>query len=353
MATYRMWRIAAVIVPRIPLALARPLFALIGALAWVFAGETRRRAERNLRHVPALAANAARLQEAVRGVFVTSALNYLDFLRGRHLSEHEITSGWTVEHEDLFDEALAEGRGVVLISAHFGNMEFGASRLAHRLENRYPFVVPVERMRPQRLFDLFRELRNHHNMRVVPGDSRESLRELTETVKGGGILLIVGDRHILGSGAPVDFFGETSTFATAPMALALRTGAPIICAFSWRTGPGRSHGVYYRLTWDEANGAKQPQVERAPAGKPRGARAEQTVPALRAYVRLLESLISAQPEAWVSALAPVWDASTPTSASEGASSPARAQEAVAARTHGAGVNFANTSSVQSVPGNPT
>ena len=71
MARYWMWRFAAAVVPRIPLALARPLFVLIGALAWIFSGETRRRAERNLRHVRALAANTARLQEAVRGVFVT------------------------------------------------------------------------------------------------------------------------------------------------------------------------------------------------------------------------------------------------------------------------------------------
>jgi lauroyl/myristoyl acyltransferase len=346
------------LVPRIPLVIARPLFALIGALTWVFAGETRRRAERNLRHIPALAADAARLQAAVRAVFVTSALNYLDFLRGRHLSEQEITSGWTVEHEDLFDEALAEGRGVVLMSAHFGNMEVAASRVAYRLDSRYPIIVPAERMRPERLFDLFCALRNHHNMRVVPGDARDSLREMAETVKAGGILLIVGDRHILGGGVQVDFFDEPSTFATAPMALALRTGAPIICAFSWRTGPGTAYGVYYRLTWDEARDAG-PQAASAPAGRPRGNRAEQTLPALRAYVRLLERVISAHPEAWVSALAPVWEASTDTSATGAAPAPDQRPTAtptgvpLSGGTSRRGVNFAETPSVESATGDLT
>ncbi len=343
MATYWMWRIAAAVVPRVPLAIARPLFTTIGALAWVFAGETRRRAERNLRHIPALAANTKELQDAVRGVFVTSALNYLDFLRGRSLTQDEIELGWTVEDEDVFDAALAEGRGVVLLGAHFGNMEIAASRLAYRLANRHAIIVPVERMRPERLFELFCTLRNHHNMRVVAGDSREALREMTETVKAGGILLIVGDRHILGGGARVNFFGEPSTFATAPMALALRTGAPIICAFSWRTGPETAHGVYYRLAWEKTARSK-PQ-----AGAPRGSRDEQILPALRAYVRRLEAVIAAHPEAWVSALAPVWEAST--REQQASVTPARRQDAEGTSRHG--LNYAESPSVEPLTGKMT
>jgi KDO2-lipid IV(A) lauroyltransferase len=342
MMTYWVLRLGAAIVPRIPLALARPLFTLIGTLAWIFAGESRRRAERNLRHVPSLASNTARLHAAVRGVFITSALNYLDFLRGRSLSDEEIHRGWTVEHEELLYEAADEGRGVVILTAHFGNFEFAASRLADRFE----MITPVERMQPERLFELFRRLRNHHNLRVVPGDSRESLREMTETLKTGGILLIVADRHILGTGAQVDFFGEPCTFSTGPMALALRTGAPIICAFSWRTGPGRAHGVFSRLTWEDA-----PAVA---GGKPRGRGTEATLAALRAYVRWLEQVIPRHPEAWVSALAPVWEATGPAAAParvavRSQAGPAQARTTTAtvpAGTSIEGVDIANAPSIE-------
>lgn len=297
MAQYWLMRIGAAVVPRIPLPLARPLFTFIGLCAWLFAAGARRRAERNLRHIPALAANTAQLHAAVRGVFVTSALNYLDFLRGRHLTDAEIHAGWIVEGEDLLYEAAAEGRGVVLLTAHFGNFEFGASRLAHR----FRMIAPVERMQPERLFALFCALRNHHNLHVVPADSRDALREMLDWLKGGGVLIIVADRHILGAGERVDFFGEPATFATAPMALALRTGAPIICAFSWRTGPGRAHGIFSRLTWGDQDGG-------APAnGRPRARGADETLKALCAYVAQIERIIAAHPESWVSALAPVWE----------------------------------------------
>src|SRR5260370_1618875 len=86
------------------------------------------------------------------------------------------------------------------------------------------------------------------------------------------------------------------------MALALRTGAPIICAFSWRTGPGRAHGVFSRLTWgDQSDGALA-------GGRPRARGADETLRALRAYVAQIERIIAAHPESWVSALAPVWEA---------------------------------------------
>src|SRR5579884_1287585 len=217
MAQYRLWRIALAVVPRLPMPFARRLFTAIGLLAWALGGTTRRRAERNLRHIPALAADPRALRRAVRGVFVTSALNYLDMLRGHSLSDAEIAAGWTVENEALMREAAAQGKGVVILTGHFGNFEYAASRLGAL---GYRMITPVERMKPDELFDLFCRSREHHNLHVVPGDSRDALRELIEGLKGGAVLLILGDRHILGSGARVPFFGEPCTLATAPMALA-------------------------------------------------------------------------------------------------------------------------------------
>src|SRR5215813_12071372 len=103
MVKYWLFRTAAAVVHLLPMRLARPLFTGIGALAWLCARGTRQRVERNLRHIPALAAHTGSLHAATRGVFVTSALNYFDFLRGQHLTDEEIHSGWTIEHEELLD----------------------------------------------------------------------------------------------------------------------------------------------------------------------------------------------------------------------------------------------------------
>src|SRR5262245_10100747 len=85
MTKYWLLRIASWLVPLVPFAIARPLAEWGGTLAWMLSPGARRRVERNLRHIPALIEDPARLQRASRGVFQATSLNYLDFLRGSHL----------------------------------------------------------------------------------------------------------------------------------------------------------------------------------------------------------------------------------------------------------------------------
>ena len=107
MAKYWAFRIAAAVVPRMPFGAARRLAAALGVAIWALAGSARRRAERNLAHLPGLAAEPERRRHAARGVFVTMALNYLDFLRGHRLSDAELKANWSIENQDAFDAAVS------------------------------------------------------------------------------------------------------------------------------------------------------------------------------------------------------------------------------------------------------
>jgi lauroyl/myristoyl acyltransferase len=311
MAKYWAWRIAAAIVPRVPMWIARPVASAISWLICLFAGDARHRVERNLRHIPGLADDHERFISAVYGVFQTATLNYLDFLRGAHLSDAELRAGWTIENQEAFDAAMAEGRGLVLLSGHFGNFEFAASRLAalgHRL------IIPAERMRPEPLFELFCRLREHHGLRIVPADSRESLRELLDALKRNEVDMFLADRYVAGQSVEAPFFGTPARMPTAPVALALRSGAPVMTAYSWREGAGRSHGIFFPLemsaaadTADEANAANGAGTRSATATRTRAA--DETQRALRIFLDRLEAQIAAHPEQWVAALAEVWPAS--------------------------------------------
>ena len=309
MAKYWAWRIAAALVPYIPMWIARPLASVISWLICLFAGGTRHRVEGNLRHIPGLADDHERFISAVYGVFQTTTLNYLDFLRGARLSDAELLAGWTIENQEAFDAAMAQGRGLVLISGHFGNFEFAASRLAaigHRL------IIPAERMRPESLFALFCHLREHHGLRIVPADSRESLRELLDALKRNEVVMFLADRYVAGQSVEVPFFGAPARMPTAPIALALRSGAPVMTAYSWREGPGRSHGIFIPLEMSAtANGADVADAANgggiASATVTRARTADQTQRALRIFLDRLEEQIAARPEQWVAALADVWN----------------------------------------------
>lgn len=305
MTKYWLLRIASWLVPLIPFVIARPLTELAGTVTWMLSPGARRRVERNLRHIPALIEDPARLQRASRGVFQATSLNYLDFLRGAHLTNEQIFAGWTVDHEDEIDQAIARGKGLVVLTAHMGNFEHGASRLGAK---GYKVVAPAERLQPEPLFELFCRLRAHHNMRLLPADSRETLRDLMTALKNNEIVVIVADRYVTGSSIEVPFFGEPARLPTSAIALAQRTGAPVQAVFSWRTGPRTAQGLIVPLKLDagaESSASTAATTATATPAKARGA--ETITQALGTFVHEMEKVIAAHPEQWVSALNPIWD----------------------------------------------
>ena len=304
MLRYWAFRIAAKVVPAIPIGIARPLAVALGTLLWALAGGQRRSVTANLRHVPSLAGDEARLRWAVRGVFQHLALNYLDFFRGAHLTEAEVLSGWTVENQDLFEATMAQGRGAILLGGHFGNFEQALSRLGALS---FQTVTAVERMKPEAVFELFCRLREHHGMHLVPADSRDALRDMMDALKRGEMVAFLADRYVLGSSAEVPFFGEPARLPTGPFTLAQRTGAPVLGAFSWREGPGRSHGVFLPIAvdGDETRNGTTDAPERR-----RAARADRAAEAARmqqVYLAQLERMIAAHPEQWVATLYRIWE----------------------------------------------
>lgn len=324
MGKYALLLFASWLVPLLPARVARPLAEWIGLAAWAAAPATRRRVAANLRHVPGLARDTARLRWATRSIFRHAALNYVDFLRGSHLSDAELRARWAIEGEEQLEAAVAQGHGAVVLTGHFGNFELGVSRLGAM---GYDIVAPAEHLRPERLYRLFCRLREHHRLRVYPADSRATVRQLVESLERGALATFVADRHVAGASVEVAFFGAPARLPTAPMALALRSGAPVLAIFCWRAGDGYSHGVVMPL---DVHGPPADEVPtRAPAAARDGAdvppgagsipvrglartparerSGERTARAMELFIRALERRIEAHPEQWVSALATVWE----------------------------------------------
>lgn len=314
---YGFFRLAAWTAPRMPGWLARGVGRLAGLALWALASGTRRRADANLRHLPALAGDDTRRAWAVREVCHHLVLNYLDLFRVPHLAPAEIARDLRVEGHDVLDAALARGRGVVLLAAHLGNFEYAAAYVG---DLGVPVTLPVERLRPESLYELVRDLRSHHGVRAVPVDSTETLRELYAALRRGEMVLITGDRDVVGSGALTPFFGEFAPLPTGPVLLARRSGAALIGAFSWREAGGRSRGCFVPIALDDAEPGESSSGESPEATMAAGASAAGASAAVRVRVRdragvarllapvahVLEERIAAHPEQWVAALAPIW-----------------------------------------------
>lgn len=308
---YRLFVLAAAVLPRTPLWLAQAAGRLVAYCACLGARQTRRRVAGNLRHIPTLAANPRKLQQATRGVFVSATLNYIDFFRGARQTEAQVRAGWDfIDCEQQVLDELQQGKGIVLFASHFGNFERAASRLGVL---GYNVFTPVERLKPELLFLLFQRLRSHHRVRVLPADARETLRVMRQALAHNEIVMIANDRYVVGTSEEIPLFGQPARLPVAAARLATRTGVPAYAALSWRE-PG--HRVQARFVpLDDASRARCGELADPPPGAPGGALAalaaiepEPSRKLLLRFAAALEQAVSAHPEQWVATMSPIWDA---------------------------------------------
>ncbi|HLY32124.1 MAG TPA: lysophospholipid acyltransferase family protein [Ktedonobacterales bacterium] len=334
---FRLFQGAALIIPRTPRWLAHPIAVGAATLVWALAGGKRRHVEANLRHVPTLAGDPQRLRWAARGVFIHSALNYLDFFQGQTYTIAELVARWPDDAIEGFDQiatSLAQGRGLIVFSAHLGDFEAAVSRLGAA---GYRALIPAEHLSPEQLFQLACTLRRHHNVRLLAADSRETLREMLAALRRNEIILLGFDRYIHGESARFPFFGAPARLPTASVIFALRHGSPVMFMNSWRVNWRQSRGVCTPLDLTTADqraavGVAPGRLNRVSdtAGEPINPRpmsgaviatqansspTSQLNPhseprierAMRIVISALERQIADHPEQWVSALSHIWD----------------------------------------------
>ncbi|HVU65951.1 MAG TPA: lysophospholipid acyltransferase family protein [Ktedonobacteraceae bacterium] len=287
---YYFFRCAAWLIPRLPRWLLRLLPDLIGPLAWLFAGPARRQATRNMLHVlgPQVRATAAgrrQLRRTVRAMFCSSVGNYLDAFLMPALKPDDILRYISIDNAECLTEALALGKGLILFSAHFGPFEAMTQWFAAR---GYQVVIPVEKLKDERMLRLIMRLRSSSGVTFVPLGGSAPMRTIIQALRKNQIVLITADRAIEGESVVRDFFGEPARLPIGPVNLSMRTGAPLVGALGWRVSRKHMHGTFSRLTLALSEEERQ-QAEVVEA----------------ALIKQLEQVISAHPEQWV-VFAPIW-----------------------------------------------
>ncbi|HLX41321.1 MAG TPA: lysophospholipid acyltransferase family protein, partial [Ktedonobacteraceae bacterium] len=126
------------------------------------------------------------------------------------------------------EQAKQAGRGVIFISAHFGNWDMAGAILARHIA----FSAITETFTDERLNTLLQNQRKEKGVAIIPleGSPRRILRVLQQNQLVG--LLV--DRPVTPQqGTPVRFFGRTTYVPSGPAALALKSGAAILPGFVW------------------------------------------------------------------------------------------------------------------------
>lgn len=215
------------------------LFAgrMIGSLAFRIDKKRKRITIENLTRAFSGRYSASEIDAIAAKVFENLAVMFFEFMKLPWLTEK--TLGRYVEFTGLehFDSALKKGKGVLLITGHFGNWELLAVALAlrgYRLD-----VVARELDSP--LFERFvLWVRTRHGNRLI--SKSRSMRRLMKSLAENSIAALLVDQNVaLAEGVFVDFFSIPACTNKGPALLAETSSASAVPAFIVREG--RKHRV--------------------------------------------------------------------------------------------------------------
>lgn len=143
----------------------------------------------------------------------------------RHLRQHH--------GQELYDAALAAGKGVIVAAPHYGNWEL----LNQWLASRGPFAFVYAPPENPAGDAFLQRVRSGENVRQVRAEG-PAVRQLFKVLKDGGSVAILPDQQPKnGDGVFVPFFGIQALTMTLVNRLAERTGATVLFAWCERIGP--------------------------------------------------------------------------------------------------------------------
>ncbi|MCK4400869.1 lysophospholipid acyltransferase family protein [bacterium] len=129
------------------------------------------------------------------------------------------------------DPILKEGKGAILLGAHFGNWELLGAAFGL---GGYPVNVIGRLSDNRRIGNTIDRYRGLVGMKVI--QKNDPIRKVLRALNNNELVAILMDQNTRKDMIFADFFGRPAATAKGPAVFALRTGAPVVPTFIVREG---------------------------------------------------------------------------------------------------------------------
>lgn len=238
---YLLFQVALHTLGRLPVPILYRIVSAIADILYVLLPRHRANVWDNMRHVLGVEASKAQIRKAARQVFRNVAKYYADLIRMPRLDPEDFFRRRLHYRgfEEILLPALKAGKGVILVSAHFGSPELAVQGLLPQGVKVFVLTEPLQPPRLSRLLDGLRSCLGHTFRPVSMANVKAALR----TLKGGGVVALMMDRDIEGPRALLPFCGQETLLPIGPVEVAMRTGAPLLPTFSFRRDPDKVEAI--------------------------------------------------------------------------------------------------------------
>lgn len=220
----------------LPLAFGR----FLGRLAFYLDKKHRDIALKNLETAFGREKDSSEIYNIAKDVFENLGMNLIEFCRIPRLNSGNIDKTVTVRGLDNFLNACKKSKGVLFLTAHFGNWELMA--VSHALKG-YPLNVVVREPDNPVFADFINHVRTRCGNKIM--DKRSQMRGLLNALKKSECVGVLLDQNVTWSeGVFVDFFGKLAATNKGFALLAIGSKAPIIPVFMIRKANGK-HELFF------------------------------------------------------------------------------------------------------------
>ena len=207
----------------------------IGDLLWWLLPGRRRRALDNIRLSLGREMTPREIERLGRRSFQHLGMNLIEACRYFLRPTEVMLSQVHVEGVEHLQSAAARGRGVLILTAHYGNWELLAA--AHGLSG-LPLSIVIRPLDHPVLDELAARFRRRSGAELIV--KRRAVREVLQALRRGRMVGILLDQNATrAEGVFVPFFGVAASTSKGLAVLALRTDAPVVPVFLRRTADGR------------------------------------------------------------------------------------------------------------------
>jgi lauroyl/myristoyl acyltransferase len=282
-----LWRAGLFLVRVLPAKTCALLSHVLAEVYWLLAKHRREIVIQNF--LPAVTNDLKRAKTIARELFHQFVLKLVDLWRYEAgLSIVDLfgdSSGW--EH---FTEAQSQKRGVLLLTPHLGNWEFGAPWLARR----GVALQVITMAEPTQDFTKLRQAsRARWNVEtLVIGEDPFAFLEVIKRLEGGATVALLVDRPPLPTAVTVELFGRPFAGSIAAAELARASGCVLLPVYLPRTSNAYAAHVLPPIAYDRA------------ALRDRGARQQLT----QEIIRVFEPIIRQHLDQWYH-FVPIWPSS--------------------------------------------
>jgi len=213
----------------------------IASVAYVFATKQKKIALESLDIAFGREKSRQEIERIAKDCFIfmaKGAVELMFFFDKPHILKGKVA----IEGRNNLDAALARGRGVILVSAHFGNFPLLLGRLAVEGYKTCGIMRPMHDARVERIFLKKRE---KYGVRTIYSQPRnECVNNTIAALRNNELIFIPIDQNFGTGGVFVNFFGRQAATATGPVVLAQRTKAALIPCFILRQ-PEDRHKIIF------------------------------------------------------------------------------------------------------------